>query len=99
MRKSSRCSQHRPRSRSAFSDSDVRSGTGTKVVISPTTGLVIIQVPRDRDGTFTPVMVPKRRRIFLTVCVVGEDEWTARERANPRCTDLAVWPSSNSSCF
>ncbi|TFD64963.1 hypothetical protein E3T38_14810 [Cryobacterium sp. Hb1] len=40
--------------------------------------MVIIQVPRDRDGTFTPVMVLKRRRIFLTVCVVGEDEWTAR---------------------
>ncbi|SDN35422.1 Transposase (or an inactivated derivative) [Cryobacterium flavum] len=43
-------------------DSNVRNGTRTKTVISPTTGPVTIQVPRDRDGTFTPVIVPKRQR-------------------------------------
>ncbi len=43
-------------------DNNVRNGTRTKTVISPTTGPVTIQVPRDRDGTFTPVIVPKRQR-------------------------------------
>nr|WP_277871268.1 transposase [Cryobacterium levicorallinum] len=43
-------------------DTNVRNGTLTKTVISPTTGPVTIQVPRDRDGTFTPVIVPKRHR-------------------------------------
>ena len=43
-------------------DTNVRNGTLTKTVISPTTGPVTIQVPRDRDGTFTPVIVPKRQR-------------------------------------
>ena len=40
----------------------MRNGTRPKTVISPTTGPVTIQVPRDRDGTFTPVIVPKRHR-------------------------------------
>nr|WP_255452740.1 transposase [Cryobacterium sp. Hb1] len=43
-------------------DSNVRNETRTKTVISPTTGPVTIQVRRDRDGTFTPVIVPKRHR-------------------------------------
>ena len=43
-------------------DDNVRNGTRPKTVISPTTGPVTIQVPRDRDGTFTPVIVPKRHR-------------------------------------
>ena len=38
-------------------DTNVRNGTRTKTVISPTTGPVTIQVPRDRDGTFTAVIV------------------------------------------
>ena len=40
-------------------DTNVRNGTRPKTVLSPTTGPVTIQVPRDRDGTFTPVIVPK----------------------------------------
>ncbi len=43
-------------------DTNVRNGTRTKTVISPTTRPVMIQVPRDRDGMFTPVIVPKRHR-------------------------------------
>jgi transposase-like protein len=42
--------------------SNVRNGTRPKTVISPSTGPVTIQVPRDRDATFTPVIVPKRHR-------------------------------------
>ena len=43
-------------------ESNVRNGTRPKTVISPTTGPVTIQVPRDRDATFAPVIVPKRQR-------------------------------------
>jgi transposase-like protein len=43
-------------------ESNVRNGTRPKTVISPSTGPVTIQVPRDRDATFTPVIVPKRQR-------------------------------------
>ncbi len=39
-------------------DSNVRNGTRSKTVISSSTGPVTIQVPRDRDATFTPVIVP-----------------------------------------
>ena len=38
-----------------------RNGTRTKTVITDI-GPVSIDVPRDRDGTFEPVMVPKRKR-------------------------------------
>ncbi len=31
-------------------------------MINPSTGPVTIQVPRDRDGSFTPVIVPKQHR-------------------------------------
>ena len=43
-------------------ESNVRNGTRPKTVISPSTGPVTIQVPRDRDATFTPVIVAKRQR-------------------------------------
>jgi len=43
-------------------DTNVRSGTRTKTAISPSTGPGTIQVPRDQDGSFTPVIVPKRHR-------------------------------------
>ena len=42
-------------------DTNGRNGTRPKTVISPTTGPVTIQ-PGDQDGTFTPVIVPKRQR-------------------------------------
>jgi putative transposase len=39
-----------------------RNGTRAKTVISETAGEVNIDVPRDRDGSFTPVIVKKRQR-------------------------------------
>ena len=39
-----------------------RNGTRTKTVISDAAGEVTIEVPRDRDGSFTPVIVKKRQR-------------------------------------
>lgn len=39
-----------------------RNGTRKKTVITNTVGEVEIEVPRDRDGSFTPVIIPKRQR-------------------------------------
>src|SRR5438309_925607 len=39
-----------------------RNGTRAKTVISEAAGEVTIDVPRDRDGSFTPVLVKKRQR-------------------------------------
>lgn len=39
-----------------------RNGLRTKTVITDTCGPVTIEVPRDREGTFDPVVVPKRAR-------------------------------------
>lgn len=39
-----------------------RNGARSKTVISDATGPVTIEVPRDRDGSFTPVIVRKRQR-------------------------------------
>lgn len=39
-----------------------RNGTRSKTVISDACGPVEIDVPRDRDGSFTPVIVKKRQR-------------------------------------
>jgi putative transposase len=42
--------------------SNVRNGTRLKTVLTEATGHVQIEVPRDRDGTFEPVIVRKRQR-------------------------------------
>src|SRR5215469_2598581 len=41
---------------------NVRNGTRPKTVLTEGTGQVGIEVPRDRDGTFEPVIVRKRQR-------------------------------------
>src|SRR3954465_7956003 len=41
---------------------NVRNGTRPKTVLTHATGQVDLEVPRDRDGTFEPVIVRKRRR-------------------------------------
>lgn len=41
---------------------NVRNGTRPKTVLTQATGHVEIEVPRDRDGTFDPVIVKKRQR-------------------------------------
>lgn len=42
--------------------SNVRNGTRPKTVLAEATGQVTIEVPRDRDGSFEPVIVKKRQR-------------------------------------
>jgi len=42
--------------------SNVRNGSRTKTVISDAVGPVEVAVPRDREGTFEPVIVKKRQR-------------------------------------
>ncbi|HEY5222282.1 MAG TPA: IS256 family transposase [Microbacteriaceae bacterium] len=41
---------------------NVRNGTRPKTVLTEASGHVQIEVPRDRDGTFEPVIVKKRQR-------------------------------------
>lgn len=41
---------------------NVRNGTRSKTVISDAVGEVVIDVPRDREGTFSPQIVRKRQR-------------------------------------
>src|SRR6478752_3523206 len=40
---------------------NIRNGTRPKTVLTHATGEVEIEVPRDRDGTFDPVIVKKRQ--------------------------------------
>ena len=46
---------------------NVRNGSRSKTVISDAAGEVRIDVPRDRDGTFTPQIVKKRQRRLTQV--------------------------------
>jgi transposase-like protein len=48
------------RPRQGRESSNVRNGTRPKTVLTEATGQVEIEVPRDRDGTFEPVIVRKR---------------------------------------
>ncbi len=41
---------------------NVRNGTRPKTVLTHATGRVDLDVPRDREGTFEPVIVKKRQR-------------------------------------
>ena len=46
---------------------NVRNGSRTKTVMTDSAGKVDIQVPRDRAGTFEPVIVPKHHRKLASV--------------------------------
>lgn len=48
-----------------------RNGTRAKTVLTDSAGQVEIQVPRDRDGTFDPVVVRKRQRRLSDVDAVA----------------------------
>ena len=50
---------------------NVRNGTGPKTVLTDAAGEVDIQVPRDRAGTFAPVIVKKRQRRLSDVDAVA----------------------------
>ena len=47
-----------------------RNGTRTKTVLTDNAGKVDIEVPRDRDGTFEPVIIKKRQRRLNDVCLL-----------------------------
>jgi len=47
-----------------------RNGIRTKTVLTDNAGPVVIEVPRDRDGTFSPVIVAKRQRRLSDVDAV-----------------------------
>ena len=47
-----------------------RNGTRTKTVLTDNAGAVAVEVPRDRDGTFIPVIVAKRQRRLSDVDAV-----------------------------
>ncbi len=50
------------RARGDRDSSNVRNGTRPKTVLTHATGKVELEVPRDREGTFEPVIVKKRQR-------------------------------------
>jgi putative transposase len=50
------------RAESGRDSANMRNGTRSKTVISDAAGEVRIDVPRDREGTFTPQIVKKRQR-------------------------------------
>ena len=52
---------YEPYDRAGYHSGNSRNGTRSKTVITDI-GPVAIEVPRDRAGTFEPVMVPKRKR-------------------------------------
>src|SRR5829696_607938 len=52
-------------------DGNVRNGTRPKTVLTDAAGEVQIEVPRDRAGTFAPVIVKKRQRRLTDVDAVA----------------------------
>lgn len=57
---------------------DVRNGSRSKTVISDAAGEVVIDVPRDRAGTFEPQIVKKRQRRLIDVdetCRLSRTYW------------------------
>ena len=55
----------------AAGSGNIRNGTRTKTVLTDTAGEVTIEVPRDRAGTFAPVIVKKRQRRLNDVDAVA----------------------------
>ena len=51
---------HEKHSPAASETGNVRNGIRAKTVLTEGSGQVGIEVPRDRDGTFEPQIVPKR---------------------------------------
>ena len=50
---------------------NVRNGTRAKTVLTDAAGEVVLEVPRDRSGTFEPVIVKKRQRRLNDVDAVA----------------------------
>ena len=58
---------HKNRAPQDRESGNVRNGTRPKTVLTHATGEVELDVPRDRDGTFEPVIVKKRQRRLTEV--------------------------------
>ena len=54
--------KHEKRGTPAEGGSNIRNGTRAKTVLTDAAGEVTIEVPRDRAGSFAPVIVRKRQR-------------------------------------
>jgi transposase-like protein len=55
------------RAQAGRESANVRNGTRSKTVISDAVGEIVIDVPRDREGTFEPQIVKKRQRRLADV--------------------------------
>ena len=62
--------KHRPADRE-LPGGNIRNGTRAKTVLTDAAGEVSVQVPRDRAGTFEPVIVRKRQRRLSDVDAVA----------------------------
>lgn len=60
--------KHQP---AAGRDGNIRNGTRPKTVLTDAAGEVAIEVPRDRSGTFEPVIVAKRQRRLTDVDAIA----------------------------
>jgi len=60
--------KHQP---AAGQDGNIRNGTRPKTVLTDAAGEVAIEVPRDRSGTFEPVIVAKRQRRLTDVDAIA----------------------------
>ena len=54
---------YRPEQAKPAGQTNERNGTGTKTVITDR-GAVRVDLPRDRDGSFAPILIPKHERRF-----------------------------------
>jgi len=62
---------HEKHRASAGGAGNVRNGTRPKMVLTDASGEVMIEVPRDRAGTFEPVIVKKRQRRLTDVDAIA----------------------------
>ncbi len=62
---------HEKHHATAGDDGNVRNGTRPKTVLTDAAGEVAIEVPRDRAGTFAPVIVNMRQRRLNDVDAVA----------------------------
>ena len=70
----------------------MRNGTRTKTVLTEI-GPVEIEVPRDRDGSFEPVIVPKRKRRLdgIDQIVLWLDRPGSDDRGDRRALRRGLW--------
>ena len=62
---------HQKHATPAAEGGNIRNGTRPKTVLTDAAGEVTIEVPRDRAGTFAPVVVKKRQRRLTDVDAIA----------------------------